>query len=557
MSLFLKLLKLQLNQRLGLSALRASFRDETRKTLLRALVYVVAVVGVGTLIGMYAWLLTLLVPSFVQMGLEKVLLGLVLLAAMVLVFVMGLIYIIGMLFFAKDTEFLAALPIPQRTVFAAKFGQVLLSEMATGAAILVPAFVVYGIQAPVGALYWARALLTTLLMPCIPLALSGLLSLLLMRFNALWRRRDLLTVVGSVLLVVVVFAGQMLLQSSIPQDMTTDAVMALVADSSGILRAVVSAFPPAGWAAEGVLGMYGPLLLFIAVSLAALALVTWVSGKVYYAGAMAQLETSAARRKARLDGRNVRRHGPVFSLFLREWKTVLRTPVYALNGLITIIVGPLMILMMTFMQGAASGAEELAFFFDLLKGAVDTRLVVLLLAAAFMAIASINPAAGTTLSREGKLFYLSRMIPISPARQVLSKLLFGFSVSALTMIVMGLTGMLALGISPLVVLAGVLLGIAASVGPMVISLLPDILKPKLNWNSETEAIKQNINGMIGMLFGWAYIALLVFLCVKAIGAGMDLTLLIGLLTLLFAVFGAAAVFGICRAAKRSYRAIEG
>lgn len=556
MKLFARLLWLQINQRFGLSALKAAWRDERKKTLGRGALALIVIISIAMLVVMYTWLLAAMMPGFESLGMEWVVLSIALLAGMVFVFFMGLIYLIGMLFFAKDTEFLAALPIPQRTVFAAKFGQVLLGEIGTSALLLLPAFIVFGVSTGANALFYLRCLPVLLFAPCIPLALSGLLALLLMRFNALWRRRDLLTVIGSILMVVVIMVGQMALTSSVPEDLSNEAIMALISDNSGLLHTIATAFPPSGWAAEGLVSGGGSLWLFLIVSVLALCLVTLVSGRIYYGGAMAQLETASEKRKVAINERTARRAGALKALFLREWRTVLRTPVYALNGLIIVIMGPLLMLIPLMMQGMASG-DEMEAVFSLLQSAADGRITVLVLAALFCIIGMISPATTTSLSREGKLYYLLRMVPVTPARQAAAKFLFGYSVAGLTMLMMGLAASLGLGVSPVVMIEGIALGMLATIAPLALSMLPDFIKPKLQWNSETEAIKQNMNGMLGMLIGWVYVFGAAFGCYRAIRGGWQLSNVLGIVIALSAVLGAVALWVLCKTANRSWRAIEG
>lgn len=556
MTPFFRLLRLQISHRFGFSAIRAGWRDERKKMIVHAAAYLVAGISVAALLGMYAWLLTVLIPGFQSLGMEEMLLGVVLLMSMAFVLFMGAFYLIGLLFFSKDTEFLAALPIPQGTVFAAKFAQVLLGEIVTSGLIVLPAFIVYGLSAGGGLGYWLRALLVFLFVPCIPLAISGFVSLLLVRFSALWRRRELLTIVGSMVLVIGAIAGQTYLQAKLPQDLSAEAIAALLSDHSGLLRQIASVFPPSLWAAEGLSAGGGQLLLFLGVSVLALCVVVLAAGRLYYRGAMAQLETAASQRAVRLTGKRVRRRGPLVALFVREWKLVLRSPTYALNGLITILMGPMMMVMPLIAQGAVSGGDFDAVF-ALLQSGVDARITLLVLAGLFALIGMINPAAGTTLSREGKQFYMLRVLPVRPARQAAAKLLFGYSVSVLTSLLMGVVAVLGLGLPFGVAAAAFALSLFISAAPLSLSMLPDILRPKLNWNSETEAIKQNINGVMCMLIGWAYLGIIGFGCYLAIRAGIDLTLLLVLVLIVSACLGASGVNLLVSSARRSFRAIEG
>lgn len=555
MSMFLRLFRVELKQRLGTSSLRASFRENKVKFIGRLSVWLIAFLSIAFLVGGYTWLLIKGMPFFAMLNLESVLLGILLLMSMVMVFFLGLFYLIGMLFFAKNTEFLASLPIPQGTVFAVKFSQVLLSEIATGLVILLPPIIVYGVQSGVGVMYWLRAFCIAVLAPSIPLAIAGLLSLLLMRFTALWRRRDLVTVVGSILLMALFILGQTWLTGQMPENMTQGVIMAMLTSNEGLLRMISSAFPPSGWAAQGLISGGEMFWLFVGVSVLSLVLVSVIANHMYYAGAAAQLESTSSTRKVSISGRNVRRHSSVMAIFIREWRTVLRSPTYALNGLVSIIVGPIMMILPRMVGGGDEGFDALMSM--LANASIDPLYIVMITAAIIVFIGVINPALSTALSREGKMYYFSRMMPVSPTRQVMGKFLFGMSVSLITVLLMGIASIFTLGYSLEVAGLSAALAVVAIVPPLALAMLPDILHPKLQWNSETEAIKQNANAIIGMVLSWGYMALVIFGIIKLLDVMGNVASVVWILVGVSVVLGAGLIFALGRASRRSLRTIEG
>ncbi|MDR0929251.1 MAG: hypothetical protein LBM74_05995 [Oscillospiraceae bacterium] len=553
--MLLRLFALQVNQRLGLSALRVLWREDPKKALRNALIFAAVALSLSTLLGMYIWLLHGMLPGFLALGMQDVFLGIVFLVMMVSVCLLGMVYLLGMLFFAKDAEFLASLPLSQRTVFAAKFGQVLLSEIATGALFLLPALILYGQATGAGVLFYLRALLTVVFAPCIPLALSGLLSLLLMRFNALWRHRDVMTVLGSLVLVVLIMVAQQSIIAHIPENMSAESMQALLTDASALLTPLSAAFPPSAWAARGVTGDWASLALFLLCSLAALGLVGLAAGRLYYRGAMAQLETaSTKRRRVRREG--VRQHSPIMAQYLREWRILLRTPVYALNGLAGVVMLPL-ILLLPFALGSLPQNEELVQITQALLNTVDSGVSVLILAAIMLLMGIINAAATTTISREGKAFYMLRMLPMSAEDQITAKYLMGLTITVIAVVFIVPAAYFGLGVSWGQALFAMLLGLVAGAAPLALSMLPDTLRPKLHWNTETESIKQNANGMLGMLIASGYTVALGFAVYGLLTTGISSGLLIVGLFALSIATGFAALALLRRTARSSFRRVEG
>ena len=555
MNQYLTLLKVQFNQRYGLSVIRSELRENPRKMIGKLAVFAVAVISVGAMLVVYAWLLSKLMPAFHQAGFADILLGLALLTSMVLVFFMGFFYLLGFLFFAKDTEFLFSLPVPQRTIFASKFTQVLFGEIGMSILMLLPAFVIYGTQTSADVFYWLRIIPTVLLAPFIPLALSGILALLLMRFNAIWRRRDLLTIIGSVVLVVAVFGVQMIFPSIFQEDMTQAELMALAVNQSALMQRIVSAFPPSGWAAEGLLFGGSNLLLFCAVSVVSLIAILFLSNFIYKSGAIAQTESLRKSRAVNITQRAMKSRGAMSAYFAKEWKLMLRSPVYAMNGLIVILIGPIMVVLMVLTNGASGGEFDL--LFAMIQSAVDWRLGALCISAFFLLISSMNTSISTSVSREGKQFYLMRVYPMAAKRQIFAKFLMGYSVAAITVAVMTAAVSILLPLAPITILVSMALGLIASLAPTALSMIPDVIRPKLEWNTETEAIKQNMNTIIALAIGWAYVAAIGFLSYLLLSKDVDAGFVLGMDVVLCAITGALSVWALGNVAQKSLMRIEG
>ena len=95
-------------------------------------------------------------------------------------------------------------------------------------------------------------------------------------------------------------------------------------------------FPPASWAAKGLMGDWTQLALFLAVCAAAAAFTIWVLGYSYRKLALLQSEAPAGpRKKLRKDDVSFA-GGSVFKACLqREIRDLLRVPAYATNALPT------------------------------------------------------------------------------------------------------------------------------------------------------------------------------------------------------------------------------
>lgn len=553
---FMRLIGIQLNQRYGLTAMRIGFREDKAKTIRNALIVLVGIIAIGSLVFMYAWLAAKLYEAFAFMHMESVMLSIAMLVSMVLVLVLGLFYLIGTLYFAKDTEFLLTLPIPSRTVYLTRFLQVLMGELLTAAITLLPILVLYGIKSEATAMYYVRAALVLLLSPCIPLSISAVLSLFLMRGVAMSRHRDLLTIVGAVLLMIGSMVVQMRLSTAMPEVMDQSAMLLFLQDHANLLTRVSSLFPPSGWAAKGLLGDGMQLLLFAIVSLAALLLVGVLSQHMYQRAATAQLESGQQNTRVRMNQRAFKQKSSLYALFLREWRLVLRSPIYVLNGLAMIVMGPLLLFMPRLMGNMPTSPGDISLN-DMMAQLSSLSFLPFAIGCAISLLGMMNIAAFTSVSREGKCFYMLRMQPISPRRQALAKFLFGYSVLFLAALIMAGIASYTFSLSLLDTAYVLLLPMCLGIAPLALGMMPDFIRPKLSWNSETEAIKQNMNGVLGMVIGLLYCALLAiggyFLSKLGISFELLQVLVIGASILL----GGASIYALFAISRHIFVKIEG
>jgi ABC-2 type transport system permease protein len=297
-------------------------------------------------------------------------------------------------------------------------------------------------------------------------------------------------------------------------------------------------------------------MLFLAVSAGLFIFMLWVANQVFYKALLAGQEVSRKRKtltETQIDKRMGRGAGPVVALLKREWKLLMRTPLYMLNGLMGNIAGPIMLVMIYAVRGSA---DELASLADRLNDPGILPYAVLICVGIMLFTAGMNVVASTAVSREGKTMWVAKMIPVTARQQVDAKFLCGYIVSAIGVVATTLIMVFLLKLPILWTAGATVVGLIGSVPMAALSLLVDVFHPKLVWNSEQEAMKQNMNALLGML-----ISLLIMLIMAAAAAG---TLLLGFpvtaalaaVAILSAIIGALSLMALHATAEKKYREIE-
>ena len=116
-----------------------------------------------------------------------------------------------------------------------------------------------------------------------------------------------------------------------------------------------------------------------------------------------------------------------------------------------------------------------------------------------MLFAMMNYMWGTTFSREGKAFWILKTSPSTVKDQIIGRYLAGYTMHlaycvlmlALVFIMMTFEILESILISLIAVVSGLYM--------VAVGMMLDVRNPKLEWKTETEAIKSNVNGLFEML----------------------------------------------------------
>ena len=222
------------------------------------------------------------------------------------------------------------------------------------------------------------------------------------------------------------------------------------------------------------------------------------------------------------------------ALYRREMKDVFTTPIYATNSLAGAVMFPVMLLAFYFASGSES-MPQLAPLLALLQ--FVPREVVLAIATGVLCLTdSMNMAVSTSVSREGKRAYFSHVIPVAPGTQLRAKLWMGMTMNAISSLPMAIVCVCLLPSFWAEIALGWVISQAYSLLTCAMAIALDASRPNFHWRSETEAIKQNMNGLFSMLGCVLVLGALVggFFLLKGNGLGMSASywILVALLVVL-------------------------
>ncbi|MEE1464657.1 MAG: ABC transporter permease [Clostridium sp.] len=419
-------------------------------------------------------------------------------------FLFSIFLIPSIFYFSKDSETLLALPLPPQTILSAKFSVCLVYEYAFTLIVCVPLFLAYANHAQIGIVYILFAILLFMSLPIYPLVLSSIITMLLMRFVPFFKNRDRFNMIAGILSIVFAFTFSFLMNSSTMTNDPNALITMLVQGHNSLISLFSRIFPAIPFAANAVIdGDAVSLVIYLLITAAALGVLVLLGRWLYFKGAIGFSETKSSRKAlSAKDYSRVLRHSKVRTYLIKEMRLLIRTPVYALNCIGMCLLMPIMLLVIFLTTDTDTLLQQLPDITPYLDGKLPYAIL------AGMAIgflfSNLNLISATAISREGTNLSFMKYIPMTLKEQLHAKVLSGILMSVVSML---LTMLCIYYLLPIFPLFWYLLAAASSLITIVLgnyaSLALDILHPKLVWEQEAAAVKQNMSGIVSMLAGMA------------------------------------------------------
>lgn len=505
MSRFWTLLKILLINNLGISAIRTKGRKNKLEYLKVLGLGAAIVIGFTPTLWLYSKILIQGFDILAPLGQQGAILTLGIVMVSTMIFFFGIFYVINFFYFAGDAQNLLSLPLSGWQVLGARFSVVIAYEYLTELPFLLPPLIIFGIKSGASLVFWMYALIGFLLVPLLPLGLATLPTVIVMRFANLGRRKDLFKILGGLMVIVLAVGYQFLFQKSGPNVMDPVFLQNLLTDPNGLMNLISQVFPSTKYLglalinADKAAGLFN-LLIFTALSLLAVALAWLVGDKLYFKGLVGSSETTARRKMlTSADYSRLGKSSPALVTYcMKEIRLLIRTPIYFMNCVLTNFLVPILAVIPFLLQSHNKNGS-MPWEGMIAKPEDQTILMTVIIGLAIFLAAS-NAITATSLSREGKEFFISKYIPLSYKQQVLAKLLSGYLLSIIGAVLLLIGAIILMPLD--IALIGMILAVSlVAIVPIIeAGLLIDIFRPKLDWDNEQKAVKQNLNVLFSILF---------------------------------------------------------
>ena len=453
------------------------------------------------------------------MGQEAVILGFGLSIVCVVIFFFGIFYAMGIFYFSMDVENLLPLPFKPWHIMGAKFAVVLIYEYLTELIFFLPTIIAYGIKSNGGVLYYTYGVIIFLLLPIIPLVIASVINMIIMRFTNIAKNKDRFRLIGGLIAMGFGIGINIYIQR-FTQDINQSEITKMFEQGNNSLVALATKmFPSTNIAVNSLINATNiqgiiNLILFITITLASLMIFIILGQALYFKGVMGVSETASKRKTLSSHEltKNTAQTSTLKIYILKELKLLFRTPIYFMNCVLMNFLWPVFLLIPIFAQ--KGGRLQLNMLTEFLQNDKTTGIALGMFFAFMVFVSCSNAISTTAISREGKNLFILKYIPMKYKDQLMAKVLSAVVLGVAGMLMVCILGLILLKLPLDLVLLMIIVGFLGIVFTSFIGIFIDLNFPKLQWDTEQKAVKQNLNVIISIIICIALGGLIVFLIIK-------------------------------------------
>lgn len=477
------LTKVQLYNFMGINEFRFS-KDKSKrgKTLLLMVTWAFLIVMMCGYIGAAAY-------GYIMIGLGNVLpMYLTMLAGMI-IFIFSLLKAGNMIFQKHGYEMLCSLPVSQTSIVVSRFLSMYVGNLLLAFGIMLPGMAVYAYFERPGITFYIMGVLGTVFIPLLPMTVATFFGAVIAAISSRMKHQGMVNAVLSVILFMAIMAGSMFL-GEMGETITPE----MLRNLSEMMESMIGKiYPPAVWLGKAMLhaDVWKALLYFGLSSLCFVLMVAVVSKNFHQI--CLKLYGTTAKHDYQME--SLKATSVLGTLYKKEVKRYFASSIYVTNT----IIGPIM---MVLVAGAVFvlDTEQIAGYLMIDSGIVE-NIVIKAMPFLMAAISCLMTTTCTSISMEGKEWWIVKSLPISAKELFDSKILLNLTIITPFYLVSEILLMIALRPGFVEMIWLVILPVILMTFACVFGITANLLLPSFHWENEVTVVKQSASAVVGGLGG--------------------------------------------------------
>ena len=503
-------------------------------------IFIPFIFGVGVLT--YSMTESLMEVDFETVGIE-----LLCILMSLFIFIFSFNVLLNELYFNDNIEHILPFPLKPYQIVASKFTSCFIAENIMSFFIILSGLI--GYLFAIG-FKWSSLLLGlvgVVTLPIIPMVYTGIICLFIMYFTKFIKNKESVRQFSMFLVFIVlfifVFSISMLRQFDFDQF-----IEGLALGNHSFLNIFNGIFPHISLFVDTVNNnSIISLIFYLIVNGAFIVLYLFLSNHFYLDGVMDLNSKNNNTKKSStklLD--KVNKKNPVYSFIGKEFKVLFRTPSFFINCVVINIIWPIFVYAIILILNLGSFKD-----LGLLVNGLGNKEVIIFYLFIFgisIIVPCISTISSSSFSREGKHYDFIKYIPFELYKVIYIKIFVSFIISFIGVLFYIIIFSLIAKINILLFVTSFVIIILSILFVSLLGVFIDSIQPKLVWDDELNALRENYNTFVVMGLSLLLIGIFLFLGLYYIDKGiifnnfysilvLTLLVLIGFMIILFKLFG--------------------
>ncbi len=443
------------------------------------------------------------------MNLNYIMLSLFVFSISFMTFMEGIYKSSSLIFNCKDDQLLLSLPIKRITVLFIRIFKFYVFELLFNSLFLLPIMIAYIRWEQVSWTYFLTCLIMLLLLPIIPIILSCIVGVFTSSISSRFKYKNLAQILVSMIFILVIMYFSFNMDHLFKY---------IVKHATSINDLITKIYYPAGIFAKLITDFkIIDLIIFILVNIGLFIITIFVLSKFYFKINSRVKEVITNDKKINSNRLSYKKTNPTISLIKKEITTFFKTPVFIINAgfalvLYIIICVALVIKFDSMIPILTSKESGLGLSLNLINDNLSIIILILIIFTGFM-----TSITNSVISLEGRNINILKSLPIKVKTILMSKVYSSLLITTPVLLIGNIILFIKLKIS---ILEAILLLVLSVIIPLISHLVGIIINlkyPRLDWENETEVVKQSASSLISVLLGMILLIISIYVITKVIG----------------------------------------
>ncbi len=472
-----------------------------KENILGVLAFFIVFGAIGTAMAIFSYSIT---TQLQQINQTYTFTNILLLMNFFILFAKSVFESLNVLYFSKDLKVLLRMPIKPKDILHSKMLNMIVSEYEMEIIMLAIPMIVYGILTKASILFYIYMIAILLILPVIPILLTSLVISLIMRITNKIKNKSKVIYITLILTTLIVSIITSSFNSQ--QDFSVSAIKNVILKANGVAETIANYFvlikPIMNTLLNynNIVGLQN-LIIYIVENIICYIVIIWIMSKIYLKGAIGATinsKKSVKNDNTELSLKDFKKKNKYKTYILKEYKTILRTPIFFIECIIIPILYPFFIFF------TIIGMTEFASFVGLdlwekIRNVAVEPLGVAITLGTGQIFYMMNFTSIISISRESKNAMITKYIPIELNKQFNLKIFLGTALNMVAAILVTVFYYMCTKNLYVSIIIFVMLYLINRIGEKI-KILIDLGKPQLVWDTEYTMMKQNTNIMFELFY---------------------------------------------------------